>query len=176
MLCPTPAKGGRRSLSPGRERTKACPGLGPGVRVKHAPTPGPPQSDHSRGACPRGNGERESSTKGVAQSPFNPLSPPLSKGDSREFETGVTPARGFAPRRPQSNCGCHCEEGNDEAISGWREAARRMCGWPRLLLARLGEWLEMTGCGVPGHSGRGSFKTPLAMRLNWNGPSPVTIL
>jgi len=36
-------------------------------------------------------GKRESSAKGVARSPFNPLSPPLSKGDSREFETEGTP-------------------------------------------------------------------------------------
>jgi len=40
---------------------------------------------------------------------------------------------------------CHCEERSDEAISGWRHEARRTRGLPRLLLARIGEWLAMTG-------------------------------
>ena len=75
----------------------SAPFMGKKRRLGDTPNPGPPQADHSRGACPSGCGEREASTRGVAQSPFNPLSPPLSKGDSREFETEGTPSRGFAP-------------------------------------------------------------------------------
>ena len=79
----------------------------------HPQTPGPPQADHSRGACPRGNGERESiSVFGgprfvVAVEPscrvgrarrnppalslFNPLAPNLG-GRMKNLGTPQTPA------------------------------------------------------------------------------------
>jgi hypothetical protein len=50
-------------------------------------------------------------------------------------------------------CCCHCEERSDEAISGWDDAAGQTLGLPRLLLARLREWLAMTRRRIWGMKG-----------------------
>ena len=87
-------------------------------------TLGPPQADHSRGACPREDGacprgcgeagiRKKEPTRPAAQTAFQPSGPPLS-----------------------SNLSLRGAEGDAAISGGWRLL--------RLLLATLGEWLAMT--------------------------------